>query len=277
MAINLQFAPAIGPGRSLSRAHVTRKVAMFGSHGPSLIDAPWNDESWELWGHATSRAWFRRPMDRYFDLHPKVRWTMGGKKGAKYPQWLAKNTVPIYMQRKYDEVPASIEYPKGRILQEFSYCRPYFTNHIAWMIALALTEGVTTIGLFGVNYQSNSEYVAQRGCCEYWLGIAQALGVRVVLPEKCTLLAEPKLLYGYESHDETTGLLRSDYANKLKDLQEKAIEPLKPGEIPKKLAEPPPDLVSEIEREEIDFPRPEWALGPLPETGNGNHKESLNG
>lgn len=215
-------------------------------------------------------------MDRYFDLHPKSRWTRGGKKSAKYPQWLARNTVPIYMQQRFDEVPASIKYPKGRILQEFSYCRPYFTNHVAWMIALALTEGVSEIGLFGINYQSNSEYVSQRGCCEYWLGIAQAKGVRVVLPEQCTLLKDPPLLYGYESHDEN-GMLRSAYANKLKELREKDIVPTLPGERPPMLAIPTPELAKEIEEEEIDNPRPAWALGPLPETGNGNHKESLNG
>lgn len=207
-------------------------------------------------------------MDRYFDLHGKARWTQGGKKGARYPEWLARNIIPIYMQQKFAEVPASIQYPKGRVLQEFSYCRPYFTNHVAWMIALALTEGVSTIGLFGINYQSNSEYVAQRGCAEYWLGIAQALGVRVVLPSQCTLLAEPRPLYGYESHDEVTGMLKSAYADKHKQLMEKAIVPSLAGTPGPQLAVPPPDLAQEIAQEEIDFPRPSWSLGPINTDGS---------
>ena len=63
-------------------------------------------------------------MDRYFDLHPKACWDRGGKKGNAYPKWLGRNTVPIYMQKAWDEVPASIEYPLGRILLEFGDSRP---------------------------------------------------------------------------------------------------------------------------------------------------------
>lgn len=269
MAVMIQTAPVIGPGRYNPKMRATRKIALFGSQSSALADAPWQDDSWELWGHATCRAWYRTPMDRYFDLHSPIRWTRGGKKGAKYPDWLAKNTTPIYMQKKYPEVPASVEYPKDRILQEFSYCRPYFTNHIAWMIALALTEGVSTIGLFGISYQTADEWVTQRGCCEYWLGIAQALGVRVVLPKQSCLLAAPKLLYGYESHDEVTGLLRPEYANKFKELSDRKIAPTNLSVPP---AVPTPELKREIDQEETDNPRPVWALGPI--NGNG-HKEGV--
>jgi hypothetical protein len=206
-------------------------------------------------------------MDRYFDLHPPACWTRGGKKTAAYPKWLAKNTVPIYMQQHYEHIPASIKYPKGRVLLEFPDARGYFTNHVAWMIALALTEGVSTIGLFGVNYSTEGEYQRQRGSAEYWLGRASGAGVRVILPEQCTLLREPALLYGYESHDETTGALKADY--KVKPFTSPgAIRPLAPGEQYKR-AEPPEHLRKEIAQEEEDYPRPEWALGPLPERTDG--------
>lgn len=248
-------------------ARTGRKIALCGSHSSSLKDAPWDDPSWEFWGHASSRAWYARQMDRYFDLHSPAVWTRGGKKGAAYPNWLARNTVPIFMQKKYPNVPASIEYPKGRIFLEFADARNYFTNHAAWMIALALTEGVSVIGLFGVNYSTESEYVRQRGSCEYWLGRAAGAGVRVVLPEQCTLLREPKLLYGYESHDETTGLLKDEYKQKVWKGAD-TIKPLVPGQpIPK--GDPPEYLREMIEQEERDYPRPEWALGPLPDRTDG--------
>jgi len=240
-----------------------RKIALCGSHSSSLVDAPWTDPSWEFWGHASSRLYYRYQMDRYFDLHPPACWTRGGKKSAAYPKWLARNTVPIYMQEKYPEVPASVAYPKGRILLEFADARGYFTNHVAWMIALALMEGVDTIGLFGVNYSTESEYMRQRGSAEYWLGRASGRGVRVVLPEQCTLLREPALLYGYESHDETTGFIVDDYKRK----EWKPVETIRPGT--GQLAEPPEHLRKEIEQEELDYPRPEWALGPLTNKGNG--------
>lgn len=249
-------------------ARTVRKVALCGSHSDSLRDAPWDDPTWEFWGHASSRAWYKRPMDRYFDLHPRAVWTRGGKKTHAYPKWLAKNTVPIFMQQRFDDVPASVKFPKGRILTEFGDARPYFANHAAWMIALAMTEGVSVLGLFGVNYGTESEYVRQRGSAEYWLGRAAERGIRIVLPEQCTLLAEPALLYGYESHDEKTGLLKEAY--KVKTWRpEDRITPIGEGK-PIPLAEPPAELLAEIAAEEKEYPRPAWALGPLPERTDGD-------
>lgn len=268
MVLTPAMAPQADPPPRPVAARAVRKIALCGSHASSLKDAPWDDPSWEFWGHASSRAWYRRPMHRYFDLHPKACWTRGGKKGHSYPRWLAKNTVPIFMQQKFPEVPASVAYPRGQILTEFGDSRPYFTNHAAWMIALAMTEGATTLGLFGVNYGTESEYVRQRGSAEYWLGRAAERGIRIVLPEQCTLLSEPKLLYGYESHDEVTGLLKDEYKGKEWTPGE-TIKPLKPGEKFVR-AQPPAHLVAEIEAEEREYPRPSWALGPLPERTDGD-------
>lgn len=260
--IRVQNSVVDPPPRKFA-ARTGRKVALCGSHSTSLEDAPWGDPSWEFWGHASSRAWYKVRMDRYFDLHPKACWSRGGKKGAQHPRWLAQNTVPIYMQDKYPEVPASVKYPKGRILLEFADARGYFTNHVAWMIALALTEGVETIGLFGVNYGTEGEYENQRGSCEYWLGRASGMGVRIILPEQCSLLRVPALLYGYESHDEATGLLKPEYKRRPQKGPE-TIQPILPGQ-PIKRAEPPEHLKALIAREELEHPRPDWAIEPAPE------------
>lgn len=241
-----------------------RKIALCGSHDSSLVDTPWDDPSWEFWGHSSSRAWYKRHMDRYFDLHPPAVWSRSGKKVPRvaYLRWLAQNTVPIYMQQKYEQVPASVQYPRGRILMEFSYAhrRQYFTNHAAWMIALAITEGVSHIGFFGINYSTESEYVRQRGSAEYWIGQCDARGINVVLPEQCSLLAEPKLLYGYESHDEETGELKDAYKRREWKPAE-TIRPIKPGD---QLVELPPEIKKLVAEEERESPRPEWSLGPLP-------------
>jgi len=102
------------------------------------------------------------------------------------------------LQAARPEVPASYTYPKDRILSEF---RPYFTNHMAWMSALALTEGVTHIGLWGIHYEHDIEHKAQRACCEYWVGLLEGKGVTVVIPPGSPVTREPSWLYGYESHD----------------------------------------------------------------------------
>lgn len=268
----VSFKPVVvreSPPRAVHATRTTRKVAICGSHSATLVDAPWDDPSWEWWGHASARAWYQRSMDRYFDLHPKACWSRTDVKRVHYPRWLAKNTVPIYMQERYEAVPASVRYPKGRILQEFGQPRAYFTNHTAWMIALALSEGVTAFGLFGVSYQTESEYVIQRGSCEYWLGRAQERGVQIILPEQCKLLADPALLYGYESHDEVTGVLRDEYRRKAW----KPAQTIAPGAPGIERAIPPLEIAVQIAQEEAEEPRPDWALGPLQEKSNGKPEE----
>lgn len=174
-----------------------RKVALIGN-ADTWQCAPFHDPSWEIWSH-TSTQFMAKRVDRYFELHPKAFWTKGKKWHHDYVGWLKRCTTPIVMQQQYRDIPASVRYPKDRVLSEF---RPYFTSQTAWMIALALTEGVTHLGFFGIHYGHYTEYASQRAGCEYWMGIAEGRGVQLVLPEKNPLLQQPSRLYGYESHDE---------------------------------------------------------------------------
>ena len=185
-------APLAGVGR-------LRKVACLGG-SKALQYAPWQDPMWELWSHASCRHLCKRDPDLLFDLHPPDLWRDPTKKNwdPKYLTWLKTNRVPIMMQDAYLEVPASIKYPFAQVITEFP--RGYMTNHLAYMVALALIEGVTHIGVFGCDYATNSEYGPQRGSAEYWLGVAEGRGVQVLLPPGCDLLNKPHLLYGYESH-----------------------------------------------------------------------------
>ncbi len=176
-----------------------RKVACLGG-ARSLVYAPWHDPTWELWAHASCRHLCKRDPDIIWDLHPPELWRDPKKKNwdPNYAKWLATNRIPIMMQEVYPDVPASMRYPFETIITEFP--RGYMTNHIAYMIALALVEGVTHIALFGCDYDTDSEYGPQRGSAEYWLGMAEGRGVNILIPPKCDLLNKPPLLYGYESH-----------------------------------------------------------------------------
>ena len=93
------------------------------------------------------------------------------------------------------------------------------------------------------------------------MGVAEGRGVHVVLPQGSTLLADPKELYGYESHD-ADGRLVESYRRRTwfrpfgTATTDKAPAPAPaPGAI-----EPiPAEIADEIARERLTNPPPaEW-------------------
>ena len=176
-----------------------RKIALLGG-AFTLPYAPWQDLTWELWAHMSCRRNCVREPDIFFDLHPPELWRDPKRKfwDPTYYQWLQQNHVPIYMQEAYKDVLAAKRYPFEPMITEFP--RGYMTNTVAYMIALALMEGVTHLALYGCHYDAAGEYGPQRGCAEYWCGVAEGRGVQVLIPPRCDLLNRPSLLYGYQSH-----------------------------------------------------------------------------
>ncbi len=195
----------------------TKKLGLLGRTA-NIIDAPWHDSSWTLASHTSAREMCKREPDWYFDLHRPECFTQQNKSwNPAYYTWLQRLQTPIFMQESskapWNTIPMAVRYPIELVLQEQ---RAYFTNHCAYMIALAMTEGVDTIGLWGCQYGADSEYSTQRGSLEYWLGRFEQAGGKVILPVRTnTLLNWPAELYGYESHDDK-GKLVGGYAQGLR-------------------------------------------------------------
>lgn len=183
----------IGPGSA-------RKIALVGTHGKSLMYAPWYDPTWEFWAHASGAQKVPEGRaDLFFDLHPEHCFSLEKKNGfANYYRWLQRLRTPVMMQRSYEAVPASKRYPLEQVRQEFPGLT--FGSHAAYMIALALIRGVTHIGLWGIEYGNDSEYALQRGNCQMWLGIAIGRGVQIIVPPTCTLLIDSGEDYAYDTH-----------------------------------------------------------------------------
>lgn len=183
----------VGPGRS-------RKIGLIGGAPKSLACAPWLDPSWSFWAHASVAGQIpHQRADRLFDPHPKNVFTVARKNGFKdYYQFLQHCPTPIYMQEHYADIPASVRYPLELVKQQWPGVPLASTT--ALMIALALLEGVTHLGLWGIDYQHDSEYEDQRPNAEYWVGIAVGMGVQVVIPDVSPLCHQPALIYGYETH-----------------------------------------------------------------------------
>ncbi len=195
----------VGPGQ-------TRKIGIIGTSRDTLPLAPWDDPSWEFWAHTS--AYHMIPLQRadvLFDLHPKHCWTEGRKNGFDdYYRFLKGNTTPIYMQEQQTEIPASVRFPREKIKQQWDY---EFGSQTAEMVGLALYQGVTHLGFWGVEY-SDFEYTNLRGNTVLWVGIAIGQGVQIVQPKNSRLLKNAHITihgtphvsmelvgdYGYDTH-----------------------------------------------------------------------------
>jgi len=67
------------------------------------------------------------------------------------------------------------------------------------MMALAILEGATHIGLWGVDMAMSDEYAFQRPSCELMIGYCLGRGIAVTVPEE-SALCKARRLYGYETH-----------------------------------------------------------------------------
>jgi hypothetical protein len=185
---------AFGPGRA-------RKIGIIGASPHSVVYAPWDDPSWEFWVHSSALnaiPWLR--ADLIWDLHPKHCFMDRRKFGFKdYYQFLQGCPTPIMMQQHYEKIPASVRYPRHHVKQMFP--RVPRGSQVAHMVAYALYTGVTHLGFWGVDLSHDDEfYSGQRSNGERWVGIAEGMGVQIVLPPNTPFCQQPTEEYAYDTH-----------------------------------------------------------------------------
>jgi hypothetical protein len=187
-----------------------KRIAILGT-APTWRDTPWDDPTLEIW--ALNDMWLLQPkrVSRWFDLHPldKMFFRAQGQKVAQYdvpagfflrPQghleWLRAQTIPVYVQDAAAlGSPSALTFPKAAIEAKFGQ---HFASSPAWMIGLALLEGVTELHIYGIHLATEWEYLKQKPNMTFLLGLAAGLGVKVVLPKGCPLLKESHQ-YAYET------------------------------------------------------------------------------
>lgn len=200
---------------------------------PSVKEAPVEDPSWDVWG--LNELYAQLPMQKiahdrltWFDIHT-LEVMKGSSRDGKRVENLAALQCPLYTQRLWAALPNSIPYPLAemtykyfqgdgdtaltRAFEFYLAARPdadplvvarhgYWTNTVTMMILLAVEFGYETIGIYGVDMASDSEYGHQRPSCEYALGYARGRGVRVEIPPSSDLV-KAHFIYGWEekAHD----------------------------------------------------------------------------
>ncbi len=212
----------IGQPGGNGQAHVAvRQIAVLGTAHPSIMEYPADPASgWELWGMCKNAG--HRGLRNgagcaaYFEPHDRTLW-------ADKIEAYRAITAPIYMQRVFDDVPASREYPLDRVLTEIPsqiYGRSEqtpFGGHrstIGYMLAFAIVElgdqrhkppeQRDKLGLWGVEMAAEGEYGYQKPNCEALLGYALGLGIDVVIPPRCGLMKAPGA-YGYQPRGVVSG------------------------------------------------------------------------
>jgi hypothetical protein len=178
------------------------KVCIIGFAESSRGQVPWNDESFEFWG--INRLHVVMPehahFDRYFQIHDVE--LIG--KDPEHLEWLREWGGPVYL-RPEDvgavEMPNAQAFPVRALVRDF---RPYYTNTISWLIAMAVAMEFKEIHIYGVDMAQDgiiqAEYRVQRPSCEYFVGVAEGRGIYVYIPPSSDLLKSTHL-YGISNGD----------------------------------------------------------------------------
>lgn len=202
------------------------KVAIVGCSQSKTL-APFNDPSFEIWGMNNLFPHLPRAT-RWFEIHDiafenNTYLRRNGKDFRGQPvgeyleqlgKWAEENNCPVYMQRKWDLIPTATEFPVQQMLDSFG---GYFTNSVSWMLALAIAEGFKEIHVYGVDMAVDTEYHHQRPSCEYFLGVAAGLGIKVVIPAEADLL-KTRWLYAFQEKE------AQDWSRKVKMMKQTVVE-----------------------------------------------------
>lgn len=157
------------------------KVAVIGM-ADSCSEAPWNDPTWEKWGLPWHEGYWRR-MDRTFEMHDiRLLDSEHSKRDSGYFARL-KECKGLYMQDAYVE--EALRYPFEAVAETTG---AYWNSSAAYAMAMAIHEGATEIGLWGVDMAADDEYGYQKPNMEYLIGLAMGKGIRVYIHHSSPLL-----------------------------------------------------------------------------------------
>ena len=121
---------------------------------------------------------------RWFNLHSRKHMEGTYPAGFHYLKTGADGR-PVYLLKKWADVPTSVAFPRERIQAEFATAKGpnrYFTCSICWLIAFAILEGFERIELWGFELRDTkpgSAFAYERPCFAYWVQMARDRGVAV--------------------------------------------------------------------------------------------------
>jgi len=179
-----------------------RKLAIVGSHPKGRETAPIDDLDWEIWLLNEAPQWLGIRWDGCMQLHrpeiyeSKTNFASQLRK-IDHWAWLQEDHGPdkrIWTYPKDERIPNSVEYPLEGVLGMIPF--RYLRSSPAEALALAIYLGYTTVGLWGAELTSNTEYAYQSTNMAFWIGFALGRGVDFQL--HCWESEFDQLVYGIE-------------------------------------------------------------------------------
>lgn len=180
-----------------------KRIAIVGTSKSSCELANGEPADVEIWGLGSTRTFLQR-IDRFFEMHTRA-WNLrrAGKAFWGHQHYLQTFAGPVYMQAVDETIANSIAYPLSEMREIFFKDeKVYFSSTVAYMFALAIAEKADEIRLFGVDMSSRMEYAHQRGGCEFFIGWARAIGIKVTIPDSSPIMKAP--LYGFRRDTKVT-------------------------------------------------------------------------
>ena len=177
-----------------------KKIAIVGTAPSSCADAPYDDESWEIWTLGAGVENCKR-ITKLFELHTQFVLEEAHSWNGLLPHMKEKG-ANLILGHANPHLPNATPFPKDDLVKKFGN---YFTSSIAWMIAYAIEQNPDAIGLWGIDMMGEEEYGNQRPCCEYLLGIARGKNISLIVADESPLLRSERL-YGFEHTALSAGL-----------------------------------------------------------------------
>jgi hypothetical protein len=170
-----------------------RKIAIVGTAPSSRNLAPIHDPTWEIWACSPGNQNLQR-VDRWYEIHAlEANWVdCTTDRKIEWIEWL-RDKPNIVMAEKYPGFPGARAYPIDELTEEFGPW--FFTSTPAMMMAEAIYEGATTIGVFGIDLAQAEEYACERPGFQFWIQEAGKRGIKVLIPPESDV-GVPTPVYG---------------------------------------------------------------------------------
>lgn len=184
------------------------KVAIIGMHARTRDDAPYKSKDFEIWISNEMHGYVPR-FDVLFEVHD-WREFQAKKRNSKHYDWMMENVkYPIYMSKKFKEIPMCTLYPYQAIIAEYGQ---YIVSTVVLQLLLAIYMNYDEIHIYGCELSTKEEeYSLQKACFEhhlgYALGLRKATGRPIIFVPKNSELLKSAHVYGRDGVSQLPYLL----------------------------------------------------------------------